>query len=299
SGLAETQRNELRRVARLHAHENRALAILLRVFERAADIGRIGNLLAADLENDVAGLDALVGGNPVGINLGNHNAFGAAAGDLAGGYDPEAEARHVGALRAGGVGRRHRPRLTLVRQFAERDGEALLLTFAPYREFRGGARRHAADLPGEVSGVFDRSAVDCRDYVTGHDPGFGGRTVRLRVGDQRSLRGLETEIVGDFGGDGLDLHADPAAADLTAVLELGDDRLHGRSGDGKGDAHRAARGGENGGIDTDHVAVDVEGRAAEIAFVDRRIDLDEGGVGTGPDCATTGRDGTGRHPVGH
>src|SRR5262249_15481405 len=68
SGLAEPQRNELRRVARLHPHENRALAILLRVFERAADIGRIGNLLAADLENDVAGLDALVGGNPVGID---------------------------------------------------------------------------------------------------------------------------------------------------------------------------------------------------------------------------------------
>src|SRR5262245_43576850 len=91
SGLAEPQRNELRRVARLHPHENRTLAILLRVFERAADIGRIGNLLAADLENDVAGLDALVGGNPVGIDLGNHNAFGAAAGDLAGGYDREAE----------------------------------------------------------------------------------------------------------------------------------------------------------------------------------------------------------------
>src|SRR5262249_34718910 len=88
SGLAEPQRNELRRVARLHAHENRALAILLRVFERAADLGRIGNLLAADLENDVAGLDALVGGNPVGIDLGNHNAFGAAAGDLAGGDAP-------------------------------------------------------------------------------------------------------------------------------------------------------------------------------------------------------------------
>src|SRR5215468_7807099 len=50
SGLAEPQRNELRRVARLHPHENRALAVLLRVFERAADIGRIGNLLAADLE---------------------------------------------------------------------------------------------------------------------------------------------------------------------------------------------------------------------------------------------------------
>src|SRR6516225_5509398 len=246
SSLAEPQRNELRRVARLHPHEDRTLAVLLRVLERTADVGRIGNLLAADLENDVAGLDALVGGNSVGIDLGNHHAFRAAAGDLAGGYDREAEPRHVGALRAGGVGHRRRARLTLVRQFTECDGEGLLLALAPYRQFRGGAWRHAADLPGEVSGVFDRGAVDRRDHVPGHDAGFGGRAIRLRLGDQRALRGLETEIVGDFGGDGLDLHADPAAADLAVVLELSNDRLHGRSGDGKGDAYRAARGGEDG-----------------------------------------------------
>src|SRR5262249_2913067 len=70
TSLAEPQRNELRRVARLHPHEDRTLAVLLRVLERTADVGRIGNLLAADLENDVAGLDALVGGNSVGIDLG-------------------------------------------------------------------------------------------------------------------------------------------------------------------------------------------------------------------------------------
>src|SRR6516162_7006734 len=295
SSLAEPQRNELRRVARLHPHEDRTLAVLLRVLERTADVGRIGNLLAADLENDVAGLDALVGGNSVGIDLGNHHAFGAAAGDLAGGYDREAEPRHVGALRAGGVGHRRRARLTLVRQFTECDGEGLLLALAPYRQFRGGAWRHAADLPGEVSGVFDRGAVDRRDHVTGHDAGFGGRAIRLRLGDQRALRGLETEIVGDFGGDGLDLHADPAAADLAVVLELSNDRLHGRSGDGKGDAYRAARGGEDGGIDTDHVAVDVEGRAAGIAFIDRRIDLNEVVVRTGPNVATSSRDDAGGH----
>src|SRR5262249_41334522 len=34
SGFAEPQRNELRRVARLHPHEDRTLAVLLRVLER-------------------------------------------------------------------------------------------------------------------------------------------------------------------------------------------------------------------------------------------------------------------------
>src|SRR5215467_11956273 len=295
SGLAEPQRNELRRVARFHPHQNRTLAVLLRVLEGTADVGRIGNLLAADLENDVAGLDALVGSNPIGIDLGHHHAFGTATGDLAGRYDRESEPRYVGALRTGGIRRRGRPRLALVRQFTERDGEGLLLAFAPYRQFRGAARCHAADLLGEVSGVFDRVAIDRRDHITGHDAGLSGRTVRLRVSDQRTVGCLETEIVGDFGGDGLDLHADPAAADLAVVLELSNDRLHRRSRDGKGDAYRAARGGEDGGIDADHVAVDVEGRAAGIAFVDRRIDLNEVVVRTGPNVATTGRDDTRRH----
>src|SRR5262249_7362943 len=36
SGLAEPQRNELRRLARLYPHENRTLAVLLRVLERTA-----------------------------------------------------------------------------------------------------------------------------------------------------------------------------------------------------------------------------------------------------------------------
>src|SRR5215470_4942933 len=295
SGLAEPQRNELRRVARFHPHQNGALAVLLRVLEGTADVGRIGNLLAADLENDVAGLDALVGSNPIGIDLGHHHAFGAATGDLAGGYDREAEPRYIGALRTGGIRRRGRPRLALVGQFTERDGEGLLLAFAPHGQFRGAARCHAADLLGEVSGVFDRVAIDRRDHVTGHDASLSGRTVRLRVGDQRTVGWLETEIVGDFGGDGLDLHANPAAADLAVVLELSNDRLHRRSRDGKGDAYRAARGGEDGGIDADHVAVDVEGRAAGIAFVDRRIDLNEVVVGAGPDIAAAGRDDTGRH----
>src|SRR6516165_5184063 len=295
SSLAEPQRNELRRVARFHPHQDRTLAVLLRVLEGTADVGRIGNLLAADLENDVAGLDALVGSNPIGIDLGHHHAFRTATSDLAGGYDREAEPRYIGALRTGGIRRRGRPRLALVGQFTKRDGEGLLLAFAPHGQFRGAARCHAADLLGEVSGVFDRVAIDRGDHVTGHDAGLSGRTVRLRVGDERTVGCLETEIVGDFGGDGLDLHADPAAADLAVVLELSNDRLHRRSGDGEGDAYRAARGGEDGGIDADHVAVDVEGRAAGIAFVDRRIDLNEVVVGAGPDITATGRDDTGGH----
>src|SRR5262249_36823079 len=118
---AEAPRHELPRAAPPPPPQDPTLAVPLPLPEPPSGSGRIGTLLAADPENDVAVLDAWGGGNSVGIDLGNPHAFRAAAGDLAGGYDREAEPRHVGALRAGGVGHRRRARLTLVRQFTECD----------------------------------------------------------------------------------------------------------------------------------------------------------------------------------
>src|SRR5262249_31404351 len=177
----------------------------------------------------------------------------------------------------------------------ERHRERLLLTVTPHRQFRGRAGGHAADLLGEISGVFHRGAVDRSDDVAGLDARLRGRTIRLRLGDQRALRRLQTKIVGDLRSDGLDLHADPAAGDLTAVLELCDDRLHRRSGDRKGDTYRTAGRRKDGSIDADHVTVDIEGRATRIAFVDRSIDLIEVAVGTASDTPTRGRDDAGRY----
>src|SRR5262249_47897307 len=296
SGFAERHSDEPRPVARLHPHQDRALAVLLRVLESAAHVRWIGNFLAADLENDVAGFDALLGGESVWIDLRHHHAVRAATGDLPGGHALESEPRHVGALASGGLGR-HRPRFTLVGQLTERHRERLLLTVTPHRQFRGRAGGHAADLLGEISGVFHRGAVDRSDDVAGLDARLRGRTIRLRLGDQRALRRLQPKIVGDLRSDGLDLHADPAAGDLTAVLELCDDRLHRRSGDRKGDTYRTAGRRKDGGIDADHVTVDIEGRATRIAFVDRSIDLNEVVVGTGSDIPTTGRDDAGRYPA--
>src|SRR5437588_12821141 len=50
SGSAEAKRHEFCRLARLHPHQNRALAVLLRSVERAAYVGRIGDLLARHFE---------------------------------------------------------------------------------------------------------------------------------------------------------------------------------------------------------------------------------------------------------
>ena len=65
--------------------------------------------------------------------------------------------------------------------------------------------------------------------------------------------------------------------------------------DREGDADRAARRREDRGVDADHIAVDVEGRAAGIALVHRRVDLDEVVIGAGADVAAARRDDARRH----
>ena len=81
--------------ARLHAQQHRVLAVLLRASLIAlAHIGRRGDLLAADLEDDVAGLEAVLGGRAVGIDIGDDDAVLAAAGDLIGRRKRQAELRH-------------------------------------------------------------------------------------------------------------------------------------------------------------------------------------------------------------
>src|SRR5262249_5673574 len=88
----------------------------------------------------------------------------------------------------------------------------------------------------------------------------------------------------------LNLPAEPAAADHALVLELGDDRLHRLGRNIKGDADRSARRREDRGVDPDDVAVHVEGRAAGIAFVDRRVNLDEVVVRAGANVTAASRD---------
>ena len=111
----------------------------------------------------------------------------------------------------------------------------------------------------------------------------------------RALRLLEAEAVGDVGGDGLDLDADPAAGHVAVILELGDDHLGGVGRNVEADADRAARRREDRGVDPDHVAADVEGRAAGIALVHRGVDLDEVVIRTRADVAAARRDDAGRH----
>ncbi len=120
SASAEPQRNKLRRIARLHPHEDRALAVLLRLVQAAAHVGGVGDPLAADLQDNVTSLEAVLRRNAIGIYLCNHHAFRATARDLPGGSKGEPEPGDVAAVGCRGI-RCRRTCLTLIGQFAKGD----------------------------------------------------------------------------------------------------------------------------------------------------------------------------------
>src|SRR5580698_200504 len=74
SRLTERHRHKARDVARLHPHQHVVLALRLGLDQRLAYIAGIGDRLAADVENDGAGLEALLGRRSVGIDAGDDDA---------------------------------------------------------------------------------------------------------------------------------------------------------------------------------------------------------------------------------
>ena len=81
--------------------------------------------------------------------------------------------------------------------------------------------------------------------------------------------------------------------DRAVLHQLGDDLLGLVGGNGETDADAAAVRRIDGGVDADHLAVDIDQRPAGIAVVDRRIDLDEIVIGTAVQIAAASRDDAG------
>src|SRR5690606_15261306 len=95
-----------------------------------------------------------------------------------------------------------------------------------------------------------------------------------QVGDDRAALAAQALGLGHLGGEVLDGRADVAAGDLAAGDELAGDVVGDFGGNREADADRAAGRGEDGRVDPDHPAVDVEGPTARVAPVDGRVDLD-------------------------
>src|SRR5215467_11675780 len=141
----------------------------------------------------------------------------------------------------------------------------------------------------------DRHSVDRGDHIAGLNAGVDRRTVRLRLGNERTLGPFEPEAFGNVSGDRLDLHTNPTAAYGALILELTDDAFHRFGWDCECDADRAARWRVDRGVDTDHAAVNVGRRTTGIAAVHGRINLDEVIVGAGADVTPACRHNAGSH----
>src|SRR6266446_8414358 len=225
SGAAERQRDEPRALPGFHPQQNGALAAGAGIAERITHVRQGGNDLAANVEDDIAGLDPMLGRRTIGEDFGDDHALAPGSCPVAGRRNRHAEARqrrsrHLAFLWP-------RPRLALFRQLAESERERLLLALAQDGEFDGAARRDPSDPLGEVARILDGLAIHGGYHVARLDAGFGGWTIGLRLGDERTLGGFETEALGDFGGHRLDLHADPTASHRALLLELVDDGPHG------------------------------------------------------------------------
>ncbi len=104
---------------------------------------------------------------------------------------------------------------------------------------------------------------------------------------------LEAEAGGHVLVESLDLHAEPAAVDVAVLAQLADHVRHGARRDREADADAAAVGRIDHGVDADHAPALVEDRAAGVALVDRRVDLQVVVVGARLDVATARRDDAG------
>src|SRR5215470_10682375 len=216
SDASNRNADEPRPLARLQLHQHRAFAIHTGILDGIAHVDRVGDLLPTDIEDDVAGLEAVRGGEPAGVDVDHDHAFGAFARGLFGGSQHHAEFRHVGAGRGG---LRHGSS-ALLRHLAERQRDALLRTLAPDRDIHRSAGCQTADLYGEVTGILDWIAVDGSDDIARLDADLGGGTIRHWFGNQRAFALLHAEAFGDGGGDRLNLDANPAAAACRALCGI-------------------------------------------------------------------------------
>src|SRR5580658_3885814 len=89
SGVAERQGDETRALVRLHPKQQRVFAVLTRVSDLVAHLARIGDRLAADIEDHVADAEAVIGSNAVRVDRSDKHAFAVGSWGFAAGSQRE------------------------------------------------------------------------------------------------------------------------------------------------------------------------------------------------------------------
>jgi hypothetical protein len=163
----------------------------------------------------------------------------------------------------------------LVLELADLDRVLLRLLVADDLQLDGLPDAGPRDEQRQLRGVDDRLAVELDDDVALLEPDDSAGPFLHDVGDERALRVVEAERLGDVGRHLLDHHAEPAARDVALVLQLRDDLVREVDRDREADADVAAAAAEDRGVDADDLALRVEQRAARVARIDGGVGLDE------------------------
>ena len=137
------------------------------------------------------------------------------------------------------------------------------------------AHRRQADFIAQVRDPVHRLAVHFQHHVAGLEPRFIGGAFRQHIGDHHALAALHLEGAGQFLGEILNGHAEHPAAYFAVLDQLVHNVHRHVGGDGEADAHIAAGGGEDGGVDTDQLAVEIDQRAAGVARVNGGVGLNK------------------------
>ena len=105
-------------------------------------------------------------------------------------------------------------------KLAHRHRDRLLVPVAEDAKFRRSARRSCGDSPAQIARILHGLVVDRNDDVADFNAAFGCRTVGLKLSHQGTFRIPQPNRGGDRRREGLYLHPDPTACDVSFVLEL-------------------------------------------------------------------------------
>src|SRR5262249_42079270 len=253
-------------------------------------VGHRPDLLTIDLPDDITPLHASLTGRAALFHASHDHAVVRLEVELAG--EGRGDRPHFGAKATRGGASRRLLRLLLVWGFADLDVEGLLALVAPHPHLRVLPRLGETDRSLEVRGRLDLFAVELEQDVAGLQARLGSRAVGNDVGDQDALGVLGVERLRQFLRERLNGDAQPAARDATLAVDLCVDLPRHVRRNGEADA-RPAR--DDGGVDTDHLALHVHEGTAGIAGIDRGVGLDEIVEGTLTDVARLRADDAGRH----
>ena len=177
SRLREFERDEAIALRGLDPHHHRLLAVALSGGNLGLDFARLRNGLAGNVENHVAGCDALVRRDAVGIDADDGDALVSGAGDLRGRRQAGGRAWSARLFVLRGA-----PGGLLVLLRAERSVSGLFVAIAQKAKSRPCRRASSRRPAGEIGGILDRLTVDFGDDVAGLQARRGGRRARHRPG---------------------------------------------------------------------------------------------------------------------